>query len=60
MFLPGNLFKPSLMFAGKAGTCPRVEQPQRGFTHAGSWPYPQTLDQTGKACRRQTLAYSEN
>ncbi len=30
-------------------------------TLAGSWPYPQTLDQAGKACQGQTLlAYSEN
>jgi hypothetical protein len=50
VFVPGKPFQPSLIFAGKAL-----------HYRVSPWPYTQTLDLGGKACRGQnTQAYYEN
>ncbi len=49
MFVPGKLFQPSPMFAGKAGAHPSK----------APWVGLQTLDEARKACQGQTLAYFE-
>jgi hypothetical protein len=52
MFVPGKPFQPSLMFASKAESYPSGE-PEKSYT----WPYPQTLDWTGKTCQEEILGY---
>ncbi len=42
---------------GKARSLPQRGVPERGFTWVGSWPYPQTLDEAGKACQGQQAYY---
>jgi len=44
VFVPDNSFKPNLMFAHKTGVL-------------HYWSYAQTLDQAGKACQGQRIAY---
>ncbi len=46
-------FQPSIMFADNAIANPSTFQVLR--SRLSSWPYPQTLDKTGKACQGQTL-----
>ncbi len=55
VFVPGKLFQPSLMFVGEARSLPQNGAPERCFTRVGFWPYPETLDQAGKASQGQTL-----
>jgi len=45
VFVTAKPFQPSLMSVDEAGAYPRVEYQ----------PYPQTLDNAGKACQGQTL-----
>jgi hypothetical protein len=40
VFVPGNPFQPSLMFAGKAGAHPNEPPYWYSTNRAGSWPYP--------------------
>jgi hypothetical protein len=49
VFVPGNPFKPSLMFVGKA------EAYQVLHSRVGSWPHPETLYKAEKVCQGQTL-----
>ncbi len=55
MFVPGNPFQPSLMFADKARAYPSEPTLRYSSNRADSWPYPETLDLAGKACQEQTL-----
>jgi hypothetical protein len=55
VFVLGNPFKPSLMFADKARAYPTEPAFTYSNNRAGSSPYPQTLDYAGKACQEQTL-----
>ncbi len=44
------------MFADKARAYPSEPTFRYSTNRAGSWPYPQTLDQAGKAYQDQTLS----
>ncbi len=55
VFVPGNPFQRSLMFADKARAYPSYSSFRYFTNNLGSWPYPQTLDLAGKACLEQTL-----
>jgi hypothetical protein len=50
VFVPGKRFQPSPMFVGKAGN-----YLSEASFRVGSWAYPQTLDQSGKACQGQSV-----
>ena len=60
VFVPGEPFYPSLLFADKAGENQSRTPSGCSTPGVGSWPYPNTHKQTGKACQRQTLAYYEH
>jgi hypothetical protein len=55
VFVPGNPFQRSLVFADKARTYLSEPRFRYSTNIVGFWPYPQTLDLAGKACQKQTL-----
>jgi hypothetical protein len=54
LFVPGVPSQYSIMFQSNPGSYPS-EAPFK----LGSCPYPQTLDEAGKACRGQTLTSNQ-
>jgi len=55
VFVPGKLFKSSLMFVGRARSLPKRTTPEKMFHLGRLQPYSQTIDFDGKACLEQTL-----
>jgi hypothetical protein len=53
--VPDKPCQPSTMLASKATAYPCQNTFQVFYSKVGSWPYPQPLDQAGKACHEQTL-----
>jgi hypothetical protein len=56
VFVPGMPFQSNKMFE-LGWNLPEWSISQVLRSRVGSWPYPQTLDFTGYACKGQTLAY---
>jgi hypothetical protein len=55
MFVSGKPLQLSVVSVGEAGAYLSEAPFNVLHSRVGSWPRPQTLDQAGKTCQRQTL-----
>ncbi len=55
VFVPDRPIQPSLMFVGKARAYLNEVPFSSSDSRIGSWPYPLTMDNAGKARQGQTL-----